>query len=174
MKGGCRSIRARTRAYSLAPSAASTRVQKKIPNRHISPLPLGLGAEALADAPRRARVAAAAAVRGERHLGPRERRLVGRAVAEDVRRDLDLGDDVAGVRVGVGRRVGRRVERQREAAVVADAAVDRVRVPVPNSNLQIDFNVSVRDSFDATASALLRELDESNRFVQKSAESTSI
>ena len=173
MKGGCRSIRARTRAYSLAPSAASTRVQKKIPNRHISPLPLGLGAEALADAPRRARVAAAA-VRGERHLGPRERRLVGRAVAEDVRRDLDLGDDVAGVRVGVGRRVGRRVERQREAAVVADAAVDRVRVPVPNSNIQIDFNVSVRDSFDAISSALLRELDESNRFVQKSAESTSI
>ena len=38
----------------------------------------------------------------------------------------------------------------------------------------LDFNVSVRDSFDATVSAVLRELDESNRFVQKSAESTSI
>ena len=45
---------------------------------------------------------------------------------------------------------------------------------VPNSNLQLDFNVSVRDSFDATSSALLRELDESDRFVQKSAESTSM
>ena len=45
---------------------------------------------------------------------------------------------------------------------------------VPNSNLQPDFNVSVCDSFDATSSAVLRELDESNRFVEKSAESTSI
>ena len=42
------------------------------------------------------------------------------------------------------------------------------------SNLQLDFNVSVRDRFDASSSAVLRELDESNRFVQKSAESTSI
>jgi len=45
---------------------------------------------------------------------------------------------------------------------------------VPNSNIQLDFNVSERDRFDASSSALLRELDESNRFVQKSAESTSI
>jgi len=43
-----------------------------------------------------------------------------------------------------------------------------------NSNIQPDFNVSVCDSFDAISSAVLRELDESNRFVQKSAESTSI
>jgi len=53
----------------------------------------------------------------------------------------------------------------------------RVRVrrePVWNSNLQPDFNVRVCDSFDATFSAVLRELDESNRFVQKSAESTSM
>jgi hypothetical protein len=49
-----------------------------------------------------------------------------------------------------------------------------VDAPVWNSNLQPDFNVSVRDSFDASSSAVLRELDESNRFVQKSAESTSI
>ena len=48
------------------------------------------------------------------------------------------------------------------------------RPAVPNSNLQIDFNVSVRDSFDKISSVVLRELDESNRFVQKSAESTSI
>ena len=43
-----------------------------------------------------------------------------------------------------------------------------------NSNLQPDFNVSVCDIFDAISLAVLRELDESNRFVQKSAESTSI
>ena len=46
--------------------------------------------------------------------------------------------------------------------------------PVWKSNLQPDFNVSVCDGFDATCSDLRRELDESNRFVQKSAESTSI
>jgi hypothetical protein len=42
------------------------------------------------------------------------------------------------------------------------------------SNLQPDFNVRVCDRFDARLSAVLRELDASNRFVQKSAESTSI
>ena len=42
------------------------------------------------------------------------------------------------------------------------------------SNLQPDLNVSIRDGFDASFSALLRKLDESNRFVQKSAKSTSI
>ena len=41
-------------------------------------------------------------------------------------------------------------------------------------NLQHDFNVSVCDGFDATSSAVLRELDESTRSVQKSAESTSM
>ena len=43
-----------------------------------------------------------------------------------------------------------------------------------NSNLQSDFNVRICDRFDASSSAALRELDESNRFVQKSAESTLI
>jgi hypothetical protein len=46
--------------------------------------------------------------------------------------------------------------------------------PVRKSNLQPDFNVSACDSFDASSSAVLRELDASNRFVQKLAESTSI
>ena len=46
--------------------------------------------------------------------------------------------------------------------------------PVWKSNLQPDFNMRVCDRFDARLSAVLRELDESNRFVQKSAESTSI
>jgi hypothetical protein len=41
------------------------------------------------------------------------------------------------------------------------------------SNLQPDFNVRVCECFDASTSAVLRELAESNRFVQKSAESTS-
>ena len=48
------------------------------------------------------------------------------------------------------------------------------RRPVCKSNLQLDFNVSVFEFFDASTSAVLRELDESNRSVQKSAESTSI
>ena len=46
--------------------------------------------------------------------------------------------------------------------------------PVCKSNLQPDFNVSVFECFDTSTSAVLREPDESNRFVQKSAESTSI
>jgi len=41
-------------------------------------------------------------------------------------------------------------------------------------NLQPDFNLSVCDSFDARLSPALRELNKSDRFVQKSAESTSI
>ena len=45
---------------------------------------------------------------------------------------------------------------------------------VCKSNLQPDFNVSVCECFDTRTSAVLRELDESNRFVQKSAESTSM
>ena len=46
--------------------------------------------------------------------------------------------------------------------------------PVWKSNLQIDFNVSLFECFDTSTFAVLRELDESNRSVQKSAESTSI
>ena len=65
------------------------------------------------------------------------------------------------------------------AASLNAATVDGVSriqkcVAVPNSNIQLDFNMSVCVGFDATSSAVLRELDESNRFVQKSAESTSI
>ena len=50
----------------------------------------------------------------------------------------------------------------------------RLRGPVWEPNLQPDFNVRVCDSFDAISSAVLRESNESNRFVQKSAESTSM
>jgi hypothetical protein len=72
------------------------------------------------------------------------------------------------------------LERGGEAAaaplVAAAAAVDAelARPAVPNSNLQSDFNLSVFERFDASSSALLRELDASNRFVHKSAESTSM
>ena len=53
-------------------------------------------------------------------------------------------------------------------------AVAVARLAVPKPNLQPDFNVSVFECFDTSSSALLRELDESDRSVQKSAESTSI
>ena len=55
-------------------------------------------------------------------------------------------------------------------ALARDAWPAAVWIP----KLQPDFNVSVFDGFDARLSAVLRELHESNRFVQKSAESTSI
>jgi hypothetical protein len=42
------------------------------------------------------------------------------------------------------------------------------------SNLQPDFDVRIFECFDTRTFAVLRALDESNRFVQKSAESTSI
>ena len=61
--------------------------------------------------------------------------------------------------------------RARLACMCADGPPCRA---VPNSNLQHVFNVSILDSFDATSSAVLRKLAESNRSVQKSAESTSI
>ena len=55
--------------------------------------------------------------------------------------------------------------------------VSQAVAPYPavwKSNLQPDFNARVIERFDTSSSALLRELDESDRFVQKSAESTSI
>ena len=61
-----------------------------------------------------------------------------------------------------------------DLAKLEELRVSYSSIAVPNSNLQPDFNVSVRDSFDEISSAVLRELDESNRFVQKSAESISI
>ena len=59
-------------------------------------------------------------------------------------------------------------------AISSEAGFGVWLAPVWKSNLQPDFNVRLCDSFDASSSAVLRELDESNRFVQKSAESTSI
>ena len=61
--------------------------------------------------------------------------------------------------------------RRKRATQFANYAAS---VAVWKSNFQPDFNVSVCDGFDTSSSAVLRELDESNRFVQKSAESTSM
>ena len=60
--------------------------------------------------------------------------------------------------------------------VVREAERERVapHQPVWIPNLQPDFNVSVIERFGPDSFAVLRELDKSNRFVQKSAESTSI
>ena len=51
---------------------------------------------------------------------------------------------------------------------------DPTSLPVWKSNLQPDFNVRVIEQFGPDSFAVLRGLDESNRFVQKSAKSTSI
>ena len=67
-------------------------------------------------------------------------------------------------------------ERARLDVLAADVEAREARGagPVCESNLQLDFDVSVFECFDTSASAVLRELDESHRSVQKSAESTSM
>ena len=77
-------------------------------------------------------------------------------VARDLRRVVEVGPD----RVAAAPRVLARVR------VVLE-------LPAWNSNLQPDFNMRVCDGFDASSLAVLRELDESHRFVQTSAASTS-
>ena len=61
---------------------------------------------------------------------------------------------------------------------IADAdfgyVVTILSMTVWKSNLQADFNVRVIERFGPNSSVVLRELDASNRSVQKSAESTSI
>ena len=58
--------------------------------------------------------------------------------------------------------------------IAVGAFANAKSIAVCKSNLQPDFNVRVFECFDTIASAVLRELAEINRFVQKSAESTSI
>ena len=60
------------------------------------------------------------------------------------------------------------------ASLLANYLAALARAAVCKSNLQPGFNVRVIDGFDASSSASLRELDETDRLVQKSAESTSI
>ena len=68
-------------------------------------------------------------------------------------------------------RAGPRPPRRRALAHRARIAPRRA---ARNSNLRPDFNVRAIERFGPDAFALLRELDESDRFVQKSAESTSM
>jgi hypothetical protein len=77
------------------------------------------------------------------------------------------------------RRLSEHAAKARRASVWDRAAKPRASTTrkhraVWKSNLQPDFNASVCDCFDASSSAVFQELDESDRFVQKSAESTSI
>ena len=62
---------------------------------------------------------------------------------------------------------------QLEALLREDRA-ERVPAPAWIPKLQPDFNVRVLERFGPDSLAVLRELDESNRFAQKSAESTLI
>merc|ERR1712147_451329 len=62
-------------------------------------------------------------------------------------------------------------ERRRSDAL-RESREALARETVWKSNLQPDFNVRVIERIAPYSSAVLRELDESNRFVQKSAEST--
>ena len=68
----------------------------------------------------------------------------------------------------------RRVLYMDTDVIVRGDVHELAQMTVPKPNLQPDFNVSVFECFDTSSSAGLRELDESDRSVQKSAESTSI
>ena len=72
------------------------------------------------------------------------------------------------------RRVGTDSHAAAEAKARDDARLRDAFGTAWKPDLQPDFNVSVFERFDTSSSAGLRELDKSNRFVQKSAESTSI
>ena len=83
----------------------------------------------------------------------------------------------AGLSVAVGRAAGANASDHYLAPLLAWAASvagGNAFISVWIPNLQPDFNVSVIERFGPDSSAALQELDESNRFVQKSAESTSI
>ena len=89
--------------------------------------------------------------------------------------DCTLGCAVVALVHGATRKFVRKLARgaKTDLDVIGDYG-SPPRKRVWESNLQPDFNVRVCDRFDARLSAVLRELDESNRFVQESAESTSI
>ena len=72
------------------------------------------------------------------------------------------------------RRVGTDSHAAAEAKARDDARLRDAFGAAWNPHLQPEFNVSVFECFDASSSAGLRELDESDRSVQKSAESTLI
>ena len=96
------------------------------------------------------------------------------------RRNSVKSDDLEHFDATIKARVKAAVALGADAIVVSasELATARGRVDaratVPKPNLQPDFNVSVFECFDTSSSTGLRELDESDRSVQKSAESTSI
>ena len=124
-------------------------------------------------APARGDVHVQRALRGRRRLrrcAPRARRPVRLRVGGRRPGLRHLRGELRGGAVG-GHHGDRRARR---------AAARRAHRGLPlfaaarTSHLPPDFNVSVCDGFDASASAVLRTCDESHRFVQTSAESTSI
>jgi len=86
----------------------------------------------------------------------------------------DYGDATAFCVAGAARGVHVARTAGGPATVRVRDADARASGPARNSNLPPDFNVRVCDRFDARSSAVLRERDESHRFVQKSADSTSM
>ena len=90
-------------------------------------------------------------------------------LGEYLRRAASLGM-ADGVKDCVGR-VGELAAGVDDGDGDGSTALALARVEIKSST---DFNVRVIERFDPDSSAVLRELDESNRFVQKSAESTSI
>ena len=88
--------------------------------------------------------------------------------------DCTLGCAVVALVHGATRKFVRKLARgaRTDLDVIGDYG-SPPRKRVWKSNLQTDFNVRVCDRFDASSSVVLRKLDDSNRFVQKSAESTS-
>ena len=97
-----------------------------------------------------------------------------RAVEEAVERAVPRAAQA--VERAVEEAVERAVEGARGRVAVGAVAGRGPPAPGPawKSNLQPDVNVRVIERIAPESSAELRELDESNRFVQKSAESTSI
>ena len=93
-------------------------------------------------------------------------------VAGEARAVLEVVVEAARRRHQNIRRAGPGRAAQRAVVLLDRRAPDDAPVWIPN--LQPDFNLRVIERFGPDSFAVLRELDESNRFVQKSAESTSI
>ena len=141
-----------------------------------------VGPDALARrAPRLVRVEQRAARRGDgrgQAVAADEDPVLGAPLlAQDVQQPPRDGRERghAGRRDGVGpERLRRRGDERLDERGRRAARLRGAHEPVWKSNLQPDFNVRVIELIAPYSSAVLRELDESNRFVQKSAESTSI
>ena len=148
-----------------APAAAPKKPPKKKYKKHVF-----RDDSEFAAPPRRSAREAAVASRSpgafrDGGLGTLEERRAAREAKARARADRERARDLAKAR-----------KDRAEVAKCLRALVRDVgrSAPVCKSNLQPDFNVRVLECFDRSTSAVLRELAESNRFVRKSAESTSI